>query len=160
MAPTRRQIVTAVAASGLSLAGCTGSGTGGSDAQSTATTADGETGGADATVRLSDTSFQPREVAVETGATVAWVNEDSFEHDVTAAQFHDVAADWDVSRSLGDGDRTTHTFEESGVYEYYCTVHGESTMCGVVLVGGATLEQPLPCESDEGGGGGSGGGAY
>jgi hypothetical protein len=44
------------------------------------------------------------------------------------------------------GETTSYTFESAGVYEYYCSIHGQGRMCGVVLVGGATKPGPLPCE--------------
>ncbi|MFB6089877.1 MAG: plastocyanin/azurin family copper-binding protein [Halobellus sp.] len=154
MSPTRRQVVAAVAGVAPSLAGCAGGG--GADGGEAGTSTPADSG---ATVRLTDRSFQPMKIEVESGATVTWVNDDSFEHDVTAARFHDAAAEWSMSRTLASGERATHTFEEQGVYEYYCTIHGKSTMCGAVLVGGATLSKSLPC-SDDGGSGGGGGGAY
>lgn len=100
------------------------------------------------TVTLDGIAFDPIRMKVPTGATVRWVNEDSFGHDVTAAEFHDAATSWDMATSLGADDSVSHTFDEPGVYEYVCTIHGESSMCGVVLVGGATLGPSLPCESD------------
>lgn len=98
------------------------------------------------TVEMIDTTFDPERVSVEPGTTVRWVNQDSYGHDVTAAKFHDSAADWSFSETLGGGESTTYTFEDAGIYEYYCTIHGESNMCGVVLVGDVTLDQDLPCE--------------
>ncbi|MFB6311976.1 MAG: plastocyanin/azurin family copper-binding protein [Salinirussus sp.] len=161
----RRQILVA-AAMGPLLAGCSGNGgtDGGSDGgdgrtDSPATTmADGTpmptTTSSDAavTVEMVDTSFDPVTAEIDAGETVAWVNRDSFNHDVTAAQFRETAADWSFSETLGGGERTTYTFDESGVYDYYCTIHGEGTMCGTVLVGGATADGSLPCASDDGSG--------
>lgn len=100
-----------------------------------------------------DTSFQPLRTSVDPGTTVEWTNEDSFGHDVTAAQFHDAAAAWDFAVDVGPGESATHTFDSAGVYEYACTIHGRSSMCGAVLVGDASLDKSLPCE----GGGGAGG---
>lgn len=107
--------------------------------------------GATATVRMTNTSFSPHELEVETGTTVVWTNEDAFGHTIVDAQFHDVAESWSFdSGNVPSGGEASYTFDSSGIYEYYCDVHGRSSMCGVVLVGGATLEQNLPCE---GGGG-------
>lgn len=99
------------------------------------------------TVTLDGVEFNPVRLEVPTGATVTWHNDDSFGHDVTAAGFHDAADSWDFEASLGPDDTVSHTFDEPGIYEYVCTIHGESTMCGVVLVGGATLDPSLPCEN-------------
>ena len=108
---------------------------------------DGDGGsGADATVTAVDVSFDPVRLEVEPGSTVEWVNEDSFAHDVTSEQFHDVAADWDVAMSLPAGATVSNTFESEGIYEYYCSIHGQSNQCGVVLVGDVSLDESLPCE--------------
>ncbi|MFB6353392.1 MAG: plastocyanin/azurin family copper-binding protein [Halobacteriales archaeon] len=113
------------------------------------------------TVEMVNTTFDPERVAVTPGTTVEWVNRDGYGHDVTAAQFHEVAAEWSFSQSVAGGGSTTYTFEEPGVYEYYCSIHGRSQMCGVVLVGDVSLDRDLPCEgTDAGGGGGGGGGGY
>jgi plastocyanin len=147
----RRTVLRLAAAASIPLAGCTDDGGGGATPTADMDTEmDGDMegdGGADVTVTLEGTSFITRTVEVEPGGTVRWVNESSFGHDVTAAQFHDVAADWTVSESLSANGATTYTFEEAGIYEYYCTIHGQDSMCGAVLVGGATLEQDLPCAS-------------
>lgn len=112
-------------------------------------TAEPKTEPAAATVELVDRAFDPVRASVATGATVRWVNRDGVGHDVTAAAFHDVAADWALSEPLSAGGSVSHRFEEPGVYEYACTVHGRSVMCGAILVGGATLDERLPCEGTE-----------
>jgi plastocyanin len=153
MRPTRRKVLATTAAT-IALAGCTGGGGGDDGGTGTGT----ETGTAtttestqseptvDRTVSLVSTTFDPLRATVDPGGTVEWVNEDGFSHDVTAAQFHDAAADWSFSESLPGGARTTYTFEEAGVYEYYCTIHGKGGMCGAVVVGDASLDASLPCE--------------
>ena len=132
----------------------------------TAGTADG-TAGADTTITMVNTAFDPVRASVDPGTTVEWVNEDGFAHDVTSTRFHDSAAQWDIGEEVSSGGSVTHTFDGEGVYEYYCTIHGESTMCGVVLVGGSSLDETLPCEGGDGegnetttSGGGDGGYSY
>lgn len=110
-------------------------------------------GGGTATVDLIDFGFDPRRLSVAPGTTVEWTNEDPTSHDVTSAQFHDAAEQWDLEADLSAGSRTSYTFESEGIYEYYCTIHGDDSMCGVVLVGEASLEADLPCEDSLGGGG-------
>lgn len=105
-----------------------------------------------ATVEMRDTEFDPKRLSVAPGTAVEWVNRDGYAHDVASAQFHDTATSWDYeSGELGQGETATYTFEECGVYEYYCTIHGQTQMCGAVLVGDVSLDEDLPCE---GGGGG------
>jgi len=97
------------------------------------------------TVTLASSTFDPIEAHVAAGGTVEWVNEDGYDHDVTSAQYSDSAEDWDYSESLSGGESVSRTFDSAGVYEYYCTIHGESTMCGVVLVGDVSYDGSLPC---------------
>lgn len=149
----RRTFLAAVATATPLVAGCTGGG-GSADGSGGTTQSSGTT------VTMVNTTYQPVRLEADAGATVEWVNEDGFGHTVTSTQFHESAASWDFDEQVAGGESVTHTFGEEGVYEYYCTIHGESTMCGVVLVSGATLDGTLPCEDSGGGGGGGGGGAY
>ncbi|PSP90456.1 hypothetical protein BRC90_00610 [Halobacteriales archaeon QS_4_69_34] len=140
-------------------------------AGTTADPADG-TAAASTTVTMKNTAFDPVRASVDPGTTVEWPNEDGFAHTVTSSQFHDAAASWEFDERVPAGESVSHTFESSGVFEYYCTVHGESQMCGVVLVGDASLDASLPCEGggttddsgttagDGGGGDGDDGGYY
>lgn len=112
----------------------------------------GDDSGKMASVKLKDTSFTPMRLSVEPGTTVTWTNRDGYTHDVQSAQFHDTAASWDFySGELSQGATAEHTFDSEGIYEYYCTIHGKSTMCGVVLVGDVSLDKRLPCEESDGG---------
>lgn len=158
MDPSRRRFLELTSLATVGLAGCTDGGAGGGGGDGT------RMADVDTTVSLVDISFDPTRVTVDPGATVEWVNDDGTAHDVTAAQFHDVAADWDIGTKLGPGERTSHTFERAGVYEYACTIHGKESMCGAVLVGDASLDPDMPCEggdtTDDGGGGGDDGGYY
>lgn len=139
----RRRFLTVAVATTPLVAGCTGDGgTGGTPAD-----------GAHVTISMKNTTFQTLKAEVATGATVEWVNDDGYPHTVTAAQFHDVAKTWSFDEKVAGGERVTYTFDAEGVYEYYCTIHGKSTMCGAVLVGGASLGASLPCSGDGYGGG-------
>lgn len=140
MPPNRRQVLES-AGLGLSglLAGCAGgSGSGPTVEQTT-------------DVAMVDTQFDPRNVAVDAGATVTWTNEDGSDHTVTAA-----SDNWNMDETVAGGGNASHTFEDSGVYEVYCRLHGSADLSGMSMkigVGDATIEDPL-------GGGGGGGGAY
>ena len=138
------------------LAGCLGGGTGGQE--QTTTTATTQSG--PRMVVMEGSAYAPLVAEVETGTTVEWTNEDGFAHTVTSTQFNDGAMTWSIDERAGADETITHTFEESGAFEYYCTIHGESSMCGVVVVGGAQKAGSLPCESDGGSGGGGDGGYY
>lgn len=110
--------------------------------------------GSSTTVDMANTAYAPKVLEVDVGTTVEWTNEDSFPHDVVATQFNDGAASWDFdSGSISSGGSTSYTFDSEGVYEYFCSIHGEGTMCGVVLVGDASKAGDLPCSSGGDGGG-------
>src|SRR5690606_27334102 len=79
----------------------------------------------------------PEEVEVAVGTTVEWVNEGRNEHNVTPI---DEGADWGVdTEDFRPGDTYRFTFEDPGVYRYYCTIHGTPTsgQIGAVIVGDA-----------------------
>jgi len=136
---TRRALLgSGGAALAAGLAGCTsGDGDGGAD---TTDESPGTTPGG-ATVTMVASRFDPRTLAVETGATVTWVNEDGSAHTVTAA-----SENWALDEEVPAGGRTSHTFETPGVYDAYCEFHGTPDLDGMsmrVAVGGATVGAPL-----------------
>lgn len=172
MSLTRRRLLAAVSASTGALAGCLSGDGGGEDTTTGATTTESATTETSAmtseattaeptttptttapattasggSVVMQDRSFTPRTLSIEPGETVTWTNADTYGHDVTSAQFHDDATSWSFeSDTIDSGGSTSYTFEDAGVYEYYCTIHGEASMCGAVLVGDVTLPADLPC---------------
>lgn len=122
------------------LAGCIGDDQAGADGGNQADSSD------DDSIDMVDTAFEPLKASVAPGTTVQWTNQDSFAHTITSAQFHDTAADWEFDTEIAAGETASRTFDDSGIYEYYCTIHGRGTMCGAVLVGDVTLDEDLPCE--------------
>ena len=101
--------------------------------------------------------FSPAVVWLEEGGTITWENA-SGSHSVTAyhpnndrpnrvptgvASFN--------SGVMSEGDTFEHTFEEPGVYNYYCTPHEGLGMVGLVVVSEATpgpgTEPPEDVES-------------
>jgi plastocyanin len=88
--------------------------------------------------------FSPAVVWVEAGATVTWENA-SGSHSATAYHPNNdrpmrvptAAASFD-SGVMSDGDSFEHTFEEPGVYNYYCSPHEGLGMVGLVVVSEAT----------------------
>lgn len=129
---------------------------GAAGALSTLTVA-GCTGGSDPTVEdttdvaMTDDQFDPRNIDVETGATVTWTNADEGEHTVTSA-----SDNWDKDAEVAAGDEAIHTFDEDGVYDAYCRFHGDADLSGMSMkvgVGDAAIENPLGDDGDAGGGG-------
>src|SRR5512132_2840723 len=71
-----------------------------------------------ATVKALDNVFAPEIVRVAVGASVEWRNDGNTLHTVTADD-----GSWG-SGDLASGDEFTQTFEQPGVYRYYCRFHG------------------------------------
>ncbi|MFB6216815.1 MAG: plastocyanin/azurin family copper-binding protein [Candidatus Aenigmatarchaeota archaeon] len=65
-------------------------------------------------VRMINIQFDPRTIQVEAGETVTWRNEDNVEHTITG---------FGVDVSVGPGEIYRHTFQETGTYNYDCTLH-------------------------------------
>ena len=158
MALNRRRFLGFLTMGGLVVTGCMGADSqtteSPTDTRSTAAGAEPDTTAtaSEDSIDMTGSRFEPVRTSVDPGTTVTWRNRDGVDHTVTSAQFHDAAAEWTVDERAGSDETVTYTFEEAGIYEYYCTIHGQETMCGVVLVGDVTLDATLPCESDEGDG--------
>ncbi|TKR25122.1 cupredoxin domain-containing protein [Natronomonas salsuginis] len=135
----RRRFLTVTAASTVPLvAGCTGANNGGSGR-------DGATVEETSDVSMTGNQFQPRNIHVDAGTTVTWSNDDDFDHTVTSA-----SENWDKDTNVSGEGQTTHTFENNGVYDVYCTIHGGSDLSGMSMkvgVGDATIESPLGGDS-------------
>ena len=57
-----------------------------------------------------------------TGTTVTWLNEDSAFHSVTSG-FYDAPTELFDSGHMDPFESFSYTFSESGIYDYYCTLH-------------------------------------
>jgi plastocyanin len=71
-------------------------------------------------------SFTPAATAVPMGATVTWTNHDDIPHNVVSPEqkFRSPVLDTD--------EKFSHTFEATGTYKYYCSIHPRMT--GQVVV--------------------------
>ncbi|MFB6299468.1 MAG: plastocyanin/azurin family copper-binding protein [Halobacteriales archaeon] len=97
-----------------------------------------------------DLRFEPESVTVKPGGTVIWENIGSVGHTITAyadgipdgAPYFasggfdsEQAARQNVTEGLiGAGETFKHTFEQSGIYEYFCIPHESSGMTGSIQV--------------------------
>ncbi len=85
-------------------------------------------------VSATDNAFMPRELDIQPGQTVTWVNNGQTAHTVTAD---------DGSFNSGffqPGAVFKHTYTKPGRYPYYCSLHGAAGgygMAGVIVVGGS-----------------------
>ncbi|MGH2725601.1 MAG: cupredoxin domain-containing protein [Actinomycetota bacterium] len=102
------------------------------------------------TVTIPARRFDPEKVTIFVGDTVRWVNTDDRKHSVTATSSaiakgenfdsNPNCSSFILSSCLTGGDTYSHTFTHSGVFTYYCRVHGSDTsfgacdMCGQVVV--------------------------
>ena len=70
-------------------------------------------------VKISNFKFAPASVAVKTGGTVTWTNEDSAQHTAT----DDKSTPPFDTGTLDQGDAKKVTFKKAGTYPYICTFH-------------------------------------
>lgn len=96
------------------------------DANASADTADSGT----PTVGISKSRFEPTEISIAVGETVAFTNNDPFAHTVTARE--DAGIQFD-SGSLGQDETFEVEFADAGTYAYFCEIH--PTMRATVVVG-------------------------
>jgi plastocyanin/uncharacterized membrane protein YozB (DUF420 family) len=83
-----------------------------------------------ATVKLTNFSFEPKEITVKVGTTVEWINQTG-KHSVVADEG---SFDSDV---LDPGGRFERKYDKPGIYPYYCALHGDKggkEMAGVIKV--------------------------
>ncbi len=106
-------------------------------------------GGGDATdvvqVLGVDDSFSPEILEIGVGDAVEWKMEGDNPHNVYASD-----NSWQSPFEMQRGDKYTRTFDEAGVYAYFCTFHGTAEgdgMAGYVIVGDVpAYERPQPVD--------------
>jgi plastocyanin len=87
-----------------------------------------------ATIRGSGTSWNPNRVTINAGQTVRW-KATSGNHTIRS-----YGSNWSYSRSLDAGTSRTRTFNSTGTFKFFCSIHGSvsggtcSGMCGKVRV--------------------------
>ena len=71
----------------------------------------------------SSSFYMPLNLEIPRGTTVTWTNDDSVPHTVQSQdEFGNVIALFN-SAPLNTGDKFEYTFEEAGVYNYFCSFH-------------------------------------
>ncbi len=78
-----------------------------------------------------DRCYMPSMIVVDSGNQVTWVNEDSAFHSVTSG-FYGAPTELFDSGHLDPFESYTLTFDETGIYDYHCTLH--PWMKGQVIV--------------------------
>jgi plastocyanin len=66
-------------------------------------------------VRIRDFGVHPQVATIDRGKGVSWLNDDHVTHNVAFSSFS--------SGSIGPGELYTHVFNETGSYDYYCSIH-------------------------------------
>ncbi|MHA7734064.1 cupredoxin domain-containing protein [Nitrosopumilus sp. S6] len=69
-----------------------------------------------------DRCYIPSKITIAAGESVTWVNEDSAFHSVTSG-FYDAPIDLFDSGHLDPFESYTLTFDETGTFDYFCTLH-------------------------------------
>jgi plastocyanin len=80
-----------------------------------ATTSTAQPTSAAVAVEIKGFAFNPLTITISKGTTVTWTNSDSAPHTVTSDSFD--------SGRLSQGQTFSHTFDQSGTFEYSCTIH-------------------------------------
>ena len=75
--------------------------------------------------------YLPYQIVVEKGKEVTWINEDSAFHSVTSGKY-DAPIDLFDSGHMDPYQTFSYTFDSTGIFDYYCTLH--PWMEGIVVV--------------------------
>ena len=67
--------------------------------------------------------YSPLNLEIPIGSTVTWVNDDSVPHNIQSIDREGKVIQLFNSPPLNTGDRFEHTFDEEGVFKYYCSFH-------------------------------------
>lgn len=67
--------------------------------------------------------YLPLNLEISTNTKVTWTNDDSVPHNIQSQDELGNVIDLFNSPPLNTGDRFEFTFEEAGVYNYYCSFH-------------------------------------
>jgi plastocyanin len=91
---------------------------------------------ADHVVRVIDNDYDPRELTIDVGDRMIWTFDALSPHSVTA---DDDSFEQPLGANWPD---FSHTFDEAGVFDYYCSLHGGPNRVG--MSGTVTVEESAP----------------
>ena len=77
-------------------------------------------------VKIDNFTFNPQQITVKAGTTVAWTNGDDIPHTVTSKTMAF------RSQALDTDDKFSFTFATPGKYDYFCSLHPHMT--GTIVV--------------------------
>jgi plastocyanin len=80
-----------------------------------------------------DNRFEPERIRIVAGTEVTWTNEGRNDHNIVPVDDESWGVDPD---GFAPGDVYRYTFEQPGIYEYFCSLHGspDAGMTGAVEV--------------------------
>lgn len=78
--------------------------------------------------------FLPRAATVESGSTVRWFNESNIPHNVVGTYLKNSTSVHIDSGFFERDGRFQYAFDETGVFEYSCTIHSEEGMKGILVI--------------------------
>ncbi len=79
-------------------------------------------------ISIADMAFSPKEITVKKGTKVTWTNSDGVNHDVRETD----GKTGPNSQALSQGQSYSFTYNETGTFKYFCSIHPEMT--GTVTV--------------------------
>lgn len=85
-------------------------------------------------VLSNDNTFIPKVVEIAAGGTVEWINGGANEHDILPAEGNPLT-DFGIAKDDFPPKSDVvyaYTFTEPGTYDYYCSIHGNMRMLGMV----------------------------
>lgn len=75
-------------------------------------------------ISIQNFAFNPGSVTITKGTVVTWVNNDSIAHQIKSADFN--------SSILNQGQSFSFTFNQTGIFNYFCAIH--PAMLGSITV--------------------------
>lgn len=90
------------------------------DTNNTAGTTPDDNQTAASEIEIENFAFTPNNITVKKGTTVTWTNKDSTRHDVTPDE---KTAEFKASELLDKDESYSVTFNTSGTYTYFCSLH-------------------------------------
>ncbi len=85
------------------------------------------------TVSMVDNEFQPPRITVNKNDTIKWVNNGFLDHTTTSGEVGVPNGIWD-SGIIHLGSSYSFTFNDTGTYQYFCSIYWQQGMVGSVTV--------------------------
>lgn len=101
-------------------------------------------------VWMQNHAFTPNNLTVAPGTTVIWTNQDNDFHTVTSGTRNNRDDVFD-SGDIGPGEQFEYTFNEPGIFDYFCIPH--IGMAGTITVGNGGNGENNGGDNDDGDGG-------